>query len=250
MWSLVEWALGWKAAAPAPSAGGKKSKAAQPSGAAKAKAKNQEHERDRVFPRHGRAGRRGMVTSAAATGASTTTSTAPPTQPALPHPPPPQISLDSSNRLNSRSSNHSSNLNSSPSSSSSRRLPPGAGFSSQAWPTSAGQLAAVWDAEVDVEAPTRGSAAPGEVVSETGGGGGGRAGTLIAGTGRSVTPRVAPKPGSVSPALLHGDKERLNRKCSTDSRSEFNSEMPYDVLPQNTTTKSREVRVSDTSHLT
>ena len=39
MLSLAERALGWKAAAPAPSAGGEKRKAAQPSGAAKAKAK-------------------------------------------------------------------------------------------------------------------------------------------------------------------------------------------------------------------
>ena len=37
--SLAERALGWKAAAPAPSAGGEKRKAAQPFGAAKAKAK-------------------------------------------------------------------------------------------------------------------------------------------------------------------------------------------------------------------
>ena len=39
MSSLAERALGWKAAAPAPSAGGDKRKAAQPSGTAKAKAK-------------------------------------------------------------------------------------------------------------------------------------------------------------------------------------------------------------------
>ena len=38
MSSLAERALGWKAAAPAPSAGGEKRKAAQPSGAAKTKA--------------------------------------------------------------------------------------------------------------------------------------------------------------------------------------------------------------------
>ena len=63
-------------------------------------------------------------------------------------------------------------------------------------------------------------------------------------------PRGAPKPGSVSPALFHGKKERLSRNCSTDSRIWFNSQMPYDILPQNATTESREVRVSDTSHLT
>ena len=77
-----------------------------------------------------------------------------------------------------------------------------------------------------------------------------RAGTLFADAGRSVGPRGAPNPGSVSPALFHGEKERLNRNCSTDSRSWFNTQMPYDVLPQNATTESREVRVSDTSHLT
>ena len=44
--------------------------------------------------------------------------------------------------------------------------------------------------------------------------------------------------------------ERLSRKCSTDSRSSFNSHMPYDVLPQNATIDSREVRVSDNSRLT
>ena len=62
-------------------------------------------------------------------------------------------------------------------------------------------------------------------------------------------PRGAPKPESVSPALFHGEKERLNRNCSTDSRSWFNSQMPYDVLRQNATTESREVRVSNTLHL-
>ena len=63
-------------------------------------------------------------------------------------------------------------------------------------------------------------------------------------------PRGAPKLGSVSPALFHGEKERFNRNCSTDSRSWFNSQMSYDILLQNATTESREVRVSGTSHLT
>ena len=91
-------------------------------------------------PRYRRAGRRGTAIPSAAKDASTTTSTASPTQPVLPHPPPHRVSLDSSSRLSSRSSNRSSNLNSSPSSSSSssRRRPRGAGFSSQALPTSAG----------------------------------------------------------------------------------------------------------------
>ena len=63
--------------------------------------------------------------------------------------------------------------------------------------------------------------------------------------------RGAPKPGSVSPALFHGEKERLHRDCSTYNRSWFDSQMPYDVLPQDATTESREeVRVSDASHLT
>ena len=120
-----------------------------------------------VSPRHGCAGRRGMVILAAATGASTTTSTAAPTQLALPHPPPHQVSRDNSSSQSSRSRNRSSNLNSSPSSSSSRRRPRGVGFSSQAWPTSAGWLAAVGEAEADVETPTRGAAAPGEAVSDS-----------------------------------------------------------------------------------
>ena len=77
-----------------------------------------------------------------------------------------------------------------------------------------------------------------------------RAGTLFADAGRSEGPRGAPKLGSVSPGLFHGEKERLNRNCSTDSRSWFNSQMIYDILPQNATTESREVKVSDTSHLT
>ena len=77
-----------------------------------------------------------------------------------------------------------------------------------------------------------------------------RAGTLFADAERSVGPRGAPKPGLVSPALFHGEKERPNRNCSTDSRSWFNSQMPYDVLPQNATTESGEVRVSNTLHLT
>ena len=96
-----------------------------------------------------------MVIPAAATGASTTTSTAASTQLALPHPPPHQVSPDSSSSRSSRSRNRSSNLNSSPSSSSSRRRPRGVGFSSQAWPTSAGWLAAVGGAEADLEAPPR-----------------------------------------------------------------------------------------------
>ena len=128
MSSLAERALGWKAAAPAPSAGGEKCKAAQPSGSAKAKAKKSKNTSGVGFsPRHRRAGRRGMVIPSAATDASTTTSTASPTQPVLPHPPPHQVSLDSSSRLSSRSSNRSSNLNSSPSSSNSSRRPRGGG---------------------------------------------------------------------------------------------------------------------------
>ena len=89
MSSLAERALGWKVAAPAPSAGGEKRKAAQPSWAAKAKAKKTKNTSGIGFsPRHGRAGRRGTAIPAAETGASTTTSTAPPTHPVLPHPPP------------------------------------------------------------------------------------------------------------------------------------------------------------------
>ena len=168
MSSLAERALGWKAAAPAPSAGGEKRKAAQPSGAAKAKAKKSKNTSGVGFsPRHRRAGRRGTATPSAATDASTTASTASPTQPVLPHPPPHQVSPYSSSRLSSRSSNRSSNVNSSPSSSSSRRRPWGAGFSSQALPTSAGWLAAVGEAEADAEAPTRGAAAPGDAVSDS-----------------------------------------------------------------------------------
>ena len=261
MSSLADRAFGWKAAAPAPSAGGEKRKAAQPSGAVKAKARKSKNTSGVSFsPLHGRAGRRGTAIPAAATDASTTTSTASPTQPVLPHPPPHQVSLDSSSRLSSRSSNCSSKLNSSLNSSSSRRRPRGAGCSSQALPTSAGWLAAVGEAEADVEAPTRGAVAPGDAVSDSQGsanrqsrqqgGGAERAGTLFADAGRSVGPRGAPKLGSVSPALFHGEKERLNRNCSTDSRSWFNSQMPYNILPQNTTTESREVRVSDASHLT
>ena len=82
MSSLAERALGWKAAAPAPSAGGEKRKAAQPSGAAKAKAKKSTNTSGVGYsPRHERAGRRGTAIPAAPTSASTTTSTAPPTQP-------------------------------------------------------------------------------------------------------------------------------------------------------------------------
>ena len=164
---LAERALGRKAAAPAPSAGCKKRKAAQPSGAAKAKAQKSKNTSGVGFPRHGRAERRGLAIPAAATGASTTTSTAALTQPALPHPPPHQVRLDSSSRLSGKSSNRSSNLNSSPRGSSSRKRPQGAGFSSQAWPTPAGRLAAVGEMEADVEAPTRGAAAPGEAVSDS-----------------------------------------------------------------------------------
>ena len=202
-----------------------------------------------------------MAISAAATGASTTTSTAAPTQPALPHQPPHQISLDSSSRLSGRSSNRSSNLNSSPISSSSHRRPRGVEFSSHAWPTSGGFLAAVGEAEADVEASTRGAAAPAGAVYDSldsfnrqsrqqgGRGEPERADTLFADAGRSVGPRGAPKSGSVSPALFHGEKERSNKNCSTDSRSWLNSQISYGVLPQNATTESREVRVSDTSHL-
>ena len=51
MSSLAERALGWKAAAPAPSAGGEKRKAAQPSGVANAKAKKSKNtKRSRFFP--------------------------------------------------------------------------------------------------------------------------------------------------------------------------------------------------------
>ena len=114
-----------------------------------------------------------------------------------------------------------------------------------------------------MEAPTRGTAAPGEAVFRQSGlcqpteptaeGGGGSQNELVpcSQTQRAPWDLVgAPKPGSVSPALFHGEKERLNRNCSTDSRSWFNRQMPYDVLPQNATTDSREVRVSNTLHLT
>ena len=142
-----------------------------------------------------------MVIPAAATGPSTTTSTEAPTQPALPHPPPHQVSPNSSSSRSSRSCNRSSNLNSSPSSSSSHRQPRGVGFSSQAWPTSAGWLAAVGEAEADVKAPTRGAAAPGEAVSDSlgsanrqsrqqcVGGSQNEAGTLFTDAERSVGPR-------------------------------------------------------------
>ena len=264
MSSLAERALGWKAAAPAPSAGGEKHKAVQPSGVAKAKAEKSKNTSGVGFsPRHGRGRRRGTAIPAAATDASTTTSTASPTQPVLPHPPLHQVSLDSSSRFSSRSSNRSSNLNSSPSSSSSRRRPRWTGFSSQALPTSAGWLAAVGEPEADVEAPTRGAAGPGDAVPDSqvsanrqsrqqGGGGGGQNERLPC----SQTQRgpwdlaVHPSLGQLSPALFYDEKERLNRNCSTDSRSWFNSQMPYDISPQNATTESREVRVSDTSHLT
>ena len=267
MSSLAERALGWKAAAPASSASGDKRKAAQPSGAAKAKAKKSKNTSGVGFsPRNGRAGRRGTAMPAAATDASTTTSTASPTQPVLPHPPPHQVTFDSSSRLSSRSSNRSSNLNSSPSSSSSRRRPRGAGFSSQALPTSAGLLGAVGEAEAeaeaDVEAPTRGAAAPGDAVSDSQGsanrqsrrhGGGGRQNERVPCSQTQGGPwdlAVHPSLGKFLPALFHGEKERLNKNCSIDSRSRFNSQMPYDILPQNATTESREVRVLDTSHLT
>ena len=39
-----------------------------------------------------------------------------------------------------------------------------------------------------------------------------RAGTLFTDAERSVGPRGAPKPGSVSPALFHGEKERLKQE--------------------------------------
>ena len=96
----------------------------------------------------------------------------------------------------------------------------------------------------------RARALPTGRADSRGGGGAERASTLFADAGRSVGPRGEPKLGSVSPALFHGEKEKLDRNCSTDSRSWFNSRMPYDILPQNATTESRKVRVSDTSHLT
>ena len=62
-----------------------------------------------------------------------------------------------------------------------------------------------------------------------------RARTLSTDARRFVGPRGKPKPGSASPALFYGEKRRLNGNCSTGSRSWFNSQMPYDVLPQNGT---------------
>ena len=98
-----------------------------------------------------------MAIPAAATGASTTTSTAAPTQPVLPHPPPHQVSLDSSSRFSSRPSNRSSNLNS--------------GRGGRGSAAKRGQLQQdgwrLGEAEADVEAPTRGAAAPGKAVSDS-----------------------------------------------------------------------------------
>ena len=166
MSSLAERALGWKTAAPAPSAAGGKCKAAQPFGAAKAKVKKSKNTSGVGFPPswacraawYGDTCRRnGYHYDHVAL-----------TQPALPHTPLHQTSLDRSSKLSNRSSNRSSNLNSSPSSSSSsRRRLRGVGFSSQAWPTSAERLTAVEEAEADVEAPTRGTAAPRKMASES-----------------------------------------------------------------------------------
>ena len=113
-----------------------------------------------------------------------------------------------------------------------------------------------------MEAPPRGAAAPGDAVSDSQGsanrqrrqqaGGGGQNERVPCSQtqGGPWSLAVHPSLGQLSPALFHGEKARLIRNCGTDSRSRFNSQMPYDILPQNATTESREVRVLDTSHST
>ena len=139
---------------------------------------------------------------AAATGASTTTSTAPPTPPGLPHPPPHQVS------------NRSSNLDSSPSSSSSRRRPQGAEFSSQALPTSTGQLAVVGEAEANVEAPMRGAAAPGEAVSDSLGSANGQSRQKAGGSQNERVP-CSQTQGGPWDLAVHPSLGQFRRPCST-----------------------------------
>ena len=264
MSSLAERALGWKAAAPAPSSGGEKRKAAQPSGAAKAKAKKSKNTIGVGFsPRRRRAGRRGTAIPSAATDASTTTSTASPTQPVLPHPPPHQVSLDSSSRLSSRSSNRSSNLNSSPSSSSSnsRRRARVAGFSSQALPTSAGWLAAVGEAEADVEAPTRGAAAPGDAVSDSQGSANRQSRQQQGGWSQNEQVPCSQTQGGPWDLAVHPSLGQFYRPCSTVRKRGQTGTVAQTVAVgltvrclmifcRRTLEPSLEVRVSDTSHLT
>ena len=172
-------------------------------------------------PRHRRAGRRGTAIPSAATDASSTTSMSSPTQPVLHHPPPRQVSLDSSSRLSSRSSNRSSNLNSSPSSSpssSSRRPPREAGFSSQASPTSAGWLAAVGEAEADVEAPTRGAAAPGDAVSDSQGSGNRQSRQQRGGGSQNEGVPCSQTQGGPWDLAVHSSLGQFRRPCSTVRR--------------------------------
>ena len=154
--------------------------------------------------------------------ASSTTSTASPTQPVLLHPPPYQVSLDSSSRLSSRSSNRSSNLNSSPSSSSSssssRRRPRGAGFSSQALPTSAAWLAAVGEAEADVEVPTRGAAAPGDAVSDSQGSANRQSRQQRGGGSQNERVPCSQTQGGPWDLAVHPSLGQFRRPCSTVRR--------------------------------
>ena len=240
MSSLAERALGWKAAAPAPSAGGEKRKAAQPSEAAKAKAKTSKNTSGVGFPPvMGVQG--GMVRQ---------------------YLPPQRVPVRPRQRhhLHIRPCRTRRRTRSaSTAATDSAEDPATAAVTSTAAPAAAaaagGRRGGVQQPSVVNFSRTIGGGwgGGGECGGINAGRGGGepeRAGTLFADAGRSLGPRGAPKPGSVSPPLFHGEKERLYMNCSTDSRSWFNSQMPYNVLPQNATTESREVRVSDTSRLT
>ena len=159
MLSLAEGALGWKAAAPAPSAGGEKRKAAQPSGAAKAKAQKSKNTSGVGLPPswecraawYGDTCHRSGCQYDHVNGSTYTVGLAAPTA----APGQPQQQQQTQQQIQQPQQQ--------PQQDPQQR----AGFSSQAWPTSAGRLAAVGEAEADVEAPTRGAASPGEAVSDS-----------------------------------------------------------------------------------
>ena len=91
----------------------------------------------------------------------------------------------------------------------------GEGFSSQAWPTSAGWLAAVGEVETDVEAPTWGAAAPEEVVSDSLDSDNRQNRQHRAGGGRTSWYPIRRRREVRGTSLVHPSPGQFRRPCST-----------------------------------
>ena len=171
---LAERALGWNAAAPTPSAGGKKRKTAQPSGAAKAKVQKSKNTSGVGFAPlsawraawYGDTCRRNGCQYDHVNGSTCTAGLAAPAA-APGQPRQQQQTQQQPQQQQTQQQPQQQQTQQQPQQQQQQQQQAAAGFSSQAWPILAGRLTAVGAAEADVEAPTQGAVAPGETFSES-----------------------------------------------------------------------------------